>query len=81
MLIPLPSFLTIRSCLFQHDRARVLYKYALQVLPKDKTHQVYKAYTIHEKKYGDRSGNEIQFSLSHSLLFKSKVKMFQQVEI
>lgn len=45
--------------LLQHDRARVIYKYALDHIPKEKTQEIYKAYTIHEKKYGDRSG--IQF--------------------
>lgn len=43
---------------FQHDRARVIYKYALDHIPKDKTAELYKAYTIHEKKYGDRTGIE-----------------------
>ncbi|XP_043472964.1 protein crooked neck [Leptopilina heterotoma] len=42
----------------EHDRVRVIYKYALDNLPKDKTQEIYKAYTIHEKKYGDRSGIE-----------------------
>ncbi|XP_046749660.1 protein crooked neck [Diprion similis] len=42
----------------EHDRARVIYKYALDHIPKDRTQEVYKAYTIHEKKYGDRSGIE-----------------------
>ncbi|RLU15146.1 hypothetical protein DMN91_012140 [Ooceraea biroi] len=42
----------------EHDRARIIYKYALQHLPKDSTQEIYKAYTIHEKKYGDRSGIE-----------------------
>ncbi|XP_013115450.2 protein crooked neck [Stomoxys calcitrans] len=42
----------------EHDRARVIYKYALDHLPKDKTQELYKAYTIHEKKYGDRAGIE-----------------------
>ncbi|KAF7992069.1 hypothetical protein HCN44_001394 [Aphidius gifuensis] len=40
----------------EHERTRVLYKYALDKLPRDKTQEIYKAYTIHEKKYGDRSG-------------------------
>lgn len=39
----------------EHERARVIYKYALDNLPKDRTVEIYKAYTIHEKKYGDRS--------------------------
>lgn len=42
----------------EHDRTRVIYKYALEHLPKDKTIELYKAYTVHEKKYGDRSGIE-----------------------
>lgn len=42
----------------EHDRARVIYKYALEHIPKDQTKELYKAYTIHEKKYGDRSGIE-----------------------
>lgn len=42
----------------EHDRARVIYKYALDKLPKDKTIDLYKAYTVHEKKYGSRSGIE-----------------------
>lgn len=42
----------------EHDRARVIYKYALDHIPKDQTKELYKAYTIHEKKYGDRSGIE-----------------------
>lgn len=42
----------------EHDRVRVIYKYALEHLPKDRTNELYKAYTIHEKKYGDRSGIE-----------------------
>ncbi|XP_065095414.1 protein crooked neck [Ochlerotatus camptorhynchus] len=42
----------------EHDRVRVIYKYALDHLPKERTADLYKAYTIHEKKYGDRSGIE-----------------------
>lgn len=42
----------------QHERARVIYKYALDHIPKDRTQEIYKAYTIHEKKYGDRAGIE-----------------------
>lgn len=42
----------------EHDRARVIYKYALEHIPKDRAQELYKAYTIHEKKYGDRTGIE-----------------------
>lgn len=42
----------------EHDRARAIFKYALDKLPKEKCEEIYKAYTIHEKKYGDRTGIE-----------------------
>ena len=44
--------------MIQHDRVRAIYKYALDNLPKDQCQDVYKKYTIHEKKYGDRAGIE-----------------------
>lgn len=64
----------LRYIFLQHDRARVIYKYALDHIPKEKTQEIYKAYTIHEKKYGDRSGIIIYFSFimhlfSHVLLY------------
>lgn len=42
----------------EHDRARAIYKYALDHIPKEQAKELYKAYTIHEKKYGDRLGIE-----------------------
>lgn len=39
----------------QHDRARVLYKYALDHLPKERCNEIYKQYTVHEKKFGSRT--------------------------
>uniref|UniRef100_T1GQ08 Pre-mRNA-splicing factor Syf1/CRNKL1-like C-terminal HAT-repeats domain-containing protein n=1 Tax=Megaselia scalaris TaxID=36166 RepID=T1GQ08_MEGSC len=42
----------------EHERARVIYKFALDNLSKERTQQIYKAYTIHEKKFGDRAGIE-----------------------
>ncbi|CAG0888296.1 unnamed protein product [Cyprideis torosa] len=42
----------------EHDRARTIYKYALEHIPKDKCQELYREYTIHEKKYGDRKGIE-----------------------
>ena len=49
--------LNIFAC-FQHDRTRVIYKYALDKMPKETCQEIYKAYTVHEKKYGDRAGIE-----------------------
>ena len=45
-------------CWLQHDRARAIYKYALDHLPKEKCEEIYKQYTVHEKKYGNRAGIE-----------------------
>ncbi|CAL8072243.1 unnamed protein product [Orchesella dallaii] len=42
----------------EHERARVIYKYALEHMVKERCQDLYKAYTIHEKKYGDRVGIE-----------------------
>lgn len=42
----------------EHDRSRVIYKYALEHLSKDKSLDLYKAYSIHEKKFGDKAGIE-----------------------
>ncbi|XP_034950239.1 protein crooked neck [Chelonus insularis] len=58
----------------EHERARVIYKYALDHIPKDRTEEIYKAYTIHEKKYGDRSGIE------DVIVSKRKHKYEQQVK-
>merc|ERR550525_2207173 len=42
----------------EHDRARVIYKYALDNMDKEQCADLYKAYTIHEKKFGERAGIE-----------------------
>ncbi len=36
----------------------MIYKYALDHLDKDRCQDIYKNYTIHEKKFGDRAGIE-----------------------
>ena len=43
---------------FQHERVRLIYKYALDHLPKDKCQDIYKNYTVHEKKFGSRAAIE-----------------------
>ena len=52
------SMYFIFSIYFQHERARVIYRYALDTLPKVRTAEIFKQYTIHEKKYGERAGIE-----------------------
>lgn len=58
----------------EHDRARIIYKYALDHIPKDRTKEIYKAYTIHEKKYGDRSGIEDVIVSKRKFQYEQEVK-------
>ncbi|KOC60338.1 Protein crooked neck, partial [Habropoda laboriosa] len=58
----------------EHDRARVIYKYALDHIPKEKTQEIYKAYTVHEKKYGDRSGIEDVIVSKRKYQYEQEVK-------
>jgi len=56
--------------LFKHERVRVIYKYALDHVPKDRCHDIYKAYTIHEKKFGDRTAIESVISSKRKLQYE-----------
>jgi len=42
----------------EHERASAIYKFALENMPKDKAAELYKAYTIHQKKFGERDAIE-----------------------
>ncbi len=42
----------------EYERARAIYKYALDRLPRSKSMVLYKAYTTFEKQFGDREGVE-----------------------
>ncbi len=57
----------------EHDRARVIYKYALDRMPKEKCQDLYKAYTIHEKKFGERAGIETVILHKRRLQYESEV--------
>ncbi|KDR21387.1 Protein crooked neck [Zootermopsis nevadensis] len=59
----------------EHDRARVIYKYALDHIPKDQTQELYKAYIIHEKKYGDRTGIEDVIVSKRKFQYEEEVKV------
>ncbi|KAI0208053.1 Crooked neck-like protein 1 [Lamellibrachia satsuma] len=59
----------------EHDRARAIYKYALEHLSKERCDEIYKNYTIHEKKYGDRAGIE------DVIVSKRKFKYEEEVQV
>ncbi|EUB63860.1 Crooked neck-like protein 1 [Echinococcus granulosus] len=58
----------------EHDRARVIYKYALDNLPSNECPEIYKAFTLHEKKYGDR------LAIEGVILNKRKFQYESEVE-
>uniref|UniRef100_A0A131Y2E1 Crooked neck-like protein 1 n=2 Tax=Ixodes ricinus TaxID=34613 RepID=A0A131Y2E1_IXORI len=58
----------------EHDRVRVIYKYALDHIPKDKAQELFKNYTIHEKKYGDRAGIEDVIVSKRKYQYEEQIK-------
>lgn len=58
----------------EHERARVIYKYALDVLPKDQCQEIYKAYTVHEKKFGSRAAIEDVIVSKRRFQYEEEVK-------
>lgn len=58
----------------EHDRVRVIYKYALDHIPKDQAQELFKNYTIHEKKYGDRAGIEDVIVSKRKYQYEEQIK-------
>merc|ERR1719464_2685235 len=58
----------------EHDRARVIYKYALDNMDKEACAELYKAYTIHEKKFGERAGIENVILSKRKYQYEEEVK-------
>jgi len=58
----------------EHDRARVIYKYALDNMEKEQCAELYKAYTIHEKKFGERAGIENVILSKRKFQYEEEVK-------
>lgn len=52
------AFAKMETRLKEYDRARVIYKYALERLPRSKSSGIYSSYTRFEKQFGSREGVE-----------------------
>ena len=52
------AFARYETRLKEYERARTIYKYALDLLPRSKSQALYQAYTTFEKQFGDRDGVE-----------------------
>lgn len=63
------------SYFFQFERARVIYKYALEHLDKQLAGELFKAYTIFEKKFGNRSGIENVIVSKRKFQYEEEVKV------
>ncbi|RMZ88557.1 hypothetical protein DV736_g4210, partial [Chaetothyriales sp. CBS 134916] len=58
----------------EYERARAIYKYALDRLPRSKSNLLHKAYTTFEKQFGSRDGVE------HVVLSKRRVQYEEQLK-
>ncbi|RNA13134.1 crooked neck 1 [Brachionus plicatilis] len=58
----------------EHDRATAIYKYALDKLPQEKREDIYKAFSIHEKKYGHRGGIEAIIANKRKIKYEEDLK-------
>ncbi|CAM9786869.1 unnamed protein product [Lampetra planeri] len=58
----------------EFDRVRVIYKYALDRIPKQSSQELFKNYTMFEKKYGDRRGIEDVIVSKRRFQYEEEVK-------
>lgn len=58
----------------EYERARTIFKYALEHIPKQQAHELFKAYTHFEKKYGDRAGIEDVITNKRRFQYEEEIK-------
>ncbi|CAG01466.1 unnamed protein product, partial [Tetraodon nigroviridis] len=58
----------------EFERARVIYKYSLDRIPKQEAQQLFKHYTMFEKKFGDRRGIEDVIVSKRRFQYEEEVK-------
>nr|XP_046228543.1 crooked neck-like protein 1 [Scatophagus argus] len=58
----------------EFERVRVIYKYALDRIPKHKAQELFKYYTMFEKKFGDRRGIEDVIVSKRRFQYEEEVK-------
>ena len=58
----------------EDERVKVIYQYAISKLPKEKSEQLFKEYTLYQKKHGDRAGIEQAVINKRSLLYEKKLE-------
>lgn len=58
----------------EFDRVRVVYKYALEHIPKQRAEDLFKKYTMFEKRFGDRSGIEDVIVSKRKFQYEEEIK-------
>ncbi|KAI5609422.1 crooked neck-like protein 1, partial [Silurus asotus] len=58
----------------EFERVRVIYKYALDQIPKQQAQELFKNYTVFEKKFGDRRGIEDVIVSKRRFQYEEEVK-------
>ena len=58
----------------EYERARTIYKYALDHIPKQEAEDLFKAYTHFEKRFGDRAGIEDVIISKRKFQYEEEVK-------
>ncbi|KAJ2481628.1 NineTeen Complex (NTC) component [Coemansia sp. RSA 2131] len=68
------SFAKFEVRMREHDRARAIYKYALQRLPRAQSQSLYNQYTVFEKQFGDTREVEEVVVRKRRMQYESMVK-------
>lgn len=66
------------ACGQQFERVRVIYKYALDRIPKHQAQELFKNYTMFEKKFGDRRGIEDVIVSKRRFQYEEEVKVGEE---
>lgn len=75
MCFHLLFFIQIVCFSSQFERVRVIYKYALDKIPKHEAQELFKNYTMFEKKFGDRRGIEDVIISKRRFQYEEEVKV------
>ncbi|PNS19863.1 Pre-mRNA-splicing factor CLF1 [Sphaceloma murrayae] len=68
------SYARFEAKLKEYERARAIYKYALDRMPRSKSQLLHKHYTTFEKQYGDREGVEDVVLSKRRVQYEEEVK-------
>ena len=68
------SYARYEAKLKEYERARAIYKYALDRLPRSRSVALHKSYTTFEKQFGDREGVEDVISAKRRVQYEEQLK-------